>query len=138
MKRVGLISLCALIALTISACGGDDGGGIDTNLFGTWTKVRTVLRDCGNPNDNNSTNETCDDQVCETLMITDQLRYTLTTLVRGQAQVENGQVQVSETQINFLPDNSTGNTIYEYSITATALTLSNVTVICTEDFVYNK
>ena len=137
MKRVGLLAICVLMAFCISACGGDEGG-IDTNLFGEWTKVRTVLRDCGNPSDNNSTTETCNDQICETLTMTDDLRYEMSVLTRGQAEIERGQIQVGETQIRFLPDNSTAVNIFSYTLSGSTFTLSNETVICTEDFVYNK
>lgn len=134
-KRLSFLLVLGVFALSC----GDDEGGIDTGLFATWTKVRTELRDCANPNDNSSTADVCDDQVCERITLTDDLRYTITTLVRGQEQIEQGQVQIGETQINFLPDNSTGSTRYGYTLSGTTLTLINESsVICTEAFVYNK
>ena len=138
MKLVRSIVLCLFIATAMASCGDDDGDGIDGNLFGTWTKVSTVLRDCSNPNDNGSTPETCTDQACETLTMTDDLRYELSVLVRGQAQVERGIIQVSESQIRFLPENTTATRTFGYSVSANSMTLSNETVICIEDIVYDK
>lgn len=106
--------------------------------FGTWTRVCTVLRDCSNPNGNGSTSETCNDQARETLAMIDDLRYELSVLVRGQAEVERGLIQVSESQIRFLPENTTATRTFGYSVPANSLSLSNETVICTEDFVYDK
>jgi len=137
MKRLIPFACCLIIPLMFASCG-DDEGGINTDLFGDWTKVRTVLRECANANDNNSQTEVCDSETCETLTLTDDLRYELTILTRGQAAVEQGQVQISETQIRLLPDNSTSSSTYDYSVAGSSLTLSNVTVICIEDFVYNK
>ena len=134
LKRLSF--LLVLVVFTLSC--GDDEGGIDTGLFASWTKVRTELRDCANPDDNSSTNEVCDSQVCEIITLTDDLRYTMVTTVRGQEQTETGQVQIGENQINFLPDNSTGSTLYGYTLSGNTLTLTNNTVICTEAFVYNK
>lgn len=135
------LKLLALILIVTSfsfSCGSDDGGGIDTNLFGTWTLTATVLRDCANPNDNATTNEVCDAQTCVTITMTDDLRYERVELMRGQAQTARGQIQIGETQIRFLPDNSTGSETLDYQITATTLILSNVTVVCTEDLRYSK
>lgn len=133
-----LPTLFLIIACFSFSCGSDDGGGIDTNLFGTWTLTATVLRDCANPNDNSTTNEVCDTQTCVTITMTDDLRYERVELIRGQAQTVRGQIQIGETQIRFLPDNSTGSETLDYQITASTLILSNVTVVCTEDFRYSK
>ncbi|MCE7994414.1 MAG: hypothetical protein HEP71_20680 [Roseivirga sp.] len=132
------LALALLIACFSFSCGSDDGGGIDTNLFGTWTLTATVLRDCANPNDNSTTNEVCDTQTCVSITMTDDLRYERVELIRGQPQTVRGQIQIGETQIRFLPDNSTGSELLDYQLTASSLTLSNVTVICTEDFRYSK
>lgn len=137
MSRKLTMAFSVMIALLISTCSSDDGG-IDQNLFGTWTQTSINLRDCANPNDNSTSPQSCDDEDCTQLILTDDLRYEMITLFRGQTQTERGQVRISETQMNFLPDNSTGNTIYNYSVTASGLTLSNVTIVCTEDFVYEK
>ena len=135
LKRLSFLLLLGVFALSC----GDDEGGIDSGLFATWTKVRTELRDCANPSDNSSTSDPCTAQDCLKITLTDDLRYTMTTTVRGQDQVEQGQVQIGETQINFLPDNTTGSTRYGYTLNSTTLTLINEnSVICTEAFVYNK
>ncbi len=137
-SNIKLLTLALTIACLSLSCGSDDGDGIDTNLFGTWTLTATVLRDCANPNDNSTTTEVCDAQTCISITMTDDLRYERVELVRGQAETERGQIQIGETQIRFLPDNSTGSETLDYQITASTLTLSNVTVVCTEDFRYSK
>lgn len=130
--------LTLTLALACFSCGSDDGDGIDTNLFGTWTLSATALRDCANPNDNTTTNQVCDTQTCVRITMTDDLRYERTEVVRGQEETVRGQIQIGETQIRFLPDNTTGSETLDYQVTATSLTLSNVTVVCTEDFRYSK
>lgn len=127
-----------LIVASLFSCGSDDEAGIDTNLFGTWTLTTTVLRDCANPNDNSSTPAVCDAQTCIRLTLTNDNRYERVTLVRGQEQTERGQIQIGETQIKFLPDNTTGSQLLDYQVTAASLTLTNVTIICSEDFRYSK
>ncbi len=137
-KSIKLLSASLLVLTLALSCGSDDGNGIDANLFGTWTLNTIALRDCANPNDNSSTSQTCDDQTCVRIIMTDDLRYERIERVRGQDQSVRGQIQVSETQIRFLPDNSTGSEILNYQLTANALTLSNVTIVCTEEFRYSK
>lgn len=132
-----LIAILTIICLTFS-CGSDDGPSIDTNLFGTWTLSATVLRDCANANDNGTTSAVCDDQTCTKLTFTDDKRYERITVQRGQEETERGQIEIGETQINFLPDNSTGSQLFDYQVSANSLTFSNATVICTEDFRYSK
>lgn len=133
-----LLMLSLTIACLLSSCGSDDGAGIDTNLFGNWTLTTTVLRDCANPGDNSSTPAVCDAETCTRLTLTDDNRYERITLSRGQEEIERGQIQIGETQINFLPDNTTGSQLWDYQITASSLTLTNVTVVCSEDFRYSK
>lgn len=137
-KSIKLLSACLMLVILSLSCGSDDGRGIDTNLFGTWTLTSTALRDCANPGDNSSANQICDDQTCVRITMTDDLRYERVELVRGQEQLVRGQIQVGETQIRFLPDNTTGSEILDYQLTASMLTLSNVTLVCTEEFRYSK
>ena len=139
MKTNLRLLVCGLlVACLFSSCGSDDSPGIDANLFGTWTLTSTVLRDCANSNDNSSTPAVCDAQTCVRLTLTDDNRYERITLARGQEQTERGQIQIGETQIKFLPDNTTGSSLLDYQVTSSSLALSNVTLVCTEDFRYSK
>lgn len=138
MKSNAKLMAWVLVLATFSfSCGSDDVG-IDPNLFGTWTLTANALRDCANPNDNAATAITCDTQTCEKLILTMDNRYQRIVTERGQDRTEAGQIQVTLTQINFLPDNSTASEVLDYVVSGDLLILSNVTLVCTEDLRFNR
>ena len=139
MKTSGkLLTILFALFVVLSGCSDDDGTGIDSNLFGQWTLEQITLRDCANANDNSVTDVSCTAQNCRQIEIGDDERYQIVNIERGITETENGQIQINPTQINLLPDNSTGNTVYEYTVTATTLTLTRANVICTEVRTYSK
>ena len=139
MKTSGkLLTILFALFVVLSGCSDDDGTGIDSNLFGQWTLEQITLRDCANANDNSVTDVSCTAQNCRQIEIGDDERYQIVNTERGITETENGQIQINPTQINLLPDNTTGNTVYEYTVTATTLTLTRANVICTEVRTYSK
>ena len=139
MKTSGkLLTILFALFVVLSGCSDDDGTGIDSNLFGQWTLEQITLRDCANANDNSVTDVSCTAQNCRQIEIGDDERYQIVNIERGITETENGQIQINPTQINLLPDNSTGNTVYEFTVTATTLTLTRANVICTEVRTYSK
>ena len=139
MKTSGkLLTILFALFVVLSGCSDDDGTGIDSNLFGQWTLEQITLRDCANANDNSVTDVSCTAQNCRQIEIGDDERYQIVNIERGITETENGQIQINPTQINLLPDNTTGNTVYEYTVTATTLTLTRANVICTEVRTYSK
>ena len=136
--KAKLLILTLALAVFSVSCGSDDDGGINANLFGTWTLTANVFRDCANPNDDSATAITCDAQTCEQLILSENNRYQRVITQRGQSSTEQGLIQVTADQIRFLPDNSTGSETLDYAVTGELLVLSNVTLVCTEELRYSK
>ncbi len=134
LRTVMIVSVITF-GLGMSGCSSDDG--VDSNLFGTWTLDRFVLRECNDASLEETEEQECTAARCTRLVINEDGTYTQITTFGGQDSESSGTWEVRGVQIR-LEDSNNNSEVLEFTVTATQLTMTRDQLICLQDIIYTK
>lgn len=137
MKYILKSFFLILLIFAVFSCSSDDEPKVDAELFDTWTLSSTVFSDCHDADLNDTISETCNDNICQKMVLNSDYTYQMIITNHGIDEVSSGTFQVIGNEIQLVTSSNSAE-IVEFTVTSTSLIFETDILACTQSLFYTK